>query len=62
MYGTRKYLNKGNLAAILFYANYMVKNPKFSLVTGPIVFIIPKLCQKVPLPTFIPKCTSHAHL
>jgi len=21
MYGTRKYLNKGNLAAILFYAN-----------------------------------------
>jgi len=44
MYGTRKYLNKGNLAAILFYANYIVKNPKFSLVTGPVVFSIPNLC------------------
>jgi len=36
----------------------MVKNPQFSLVTGPIVFSIPKLYLKVLLPTFTPKCTS----
>jgi len=30
MYGTRKYLNKGNLTAILFYANWMVKKKQNS--------------------------------
>jgi len=32
------------LAAILFYANYKVKNSKFGLGTGLIAFSMPQLC------------------
>jgi len=47
----------GHLAAILFYANYKVKNSKFGLGTGLIAFSMRQLCEKDWFPTFTPKCT-----